>query len=128
VPDFPACVFVWPAIPDIPSFEIHAQPAHFNIDSCLDATVGQLVLDRHTIYLYADVLDSPDVCWENPEVDPLYKRVVQFLELSPRVELLNRRVEVVRELLRCAPDKLLAQMQTNDSKIWMHMHSLDEAF
>jgi uncharacterized Rmd1/YagE family protein len=63
-------------------------------------TVGQLVLDRHTIYLYADVLDSPEVCWENPEVDPLYKRVVQFLELSPRVELLNRRVEVVRELLR----------------------------
>ena len=52
--------------------------------------LGQLVLDRHTIYLYADVLDSPDVCWEHPEVDPLYKLCESFLELSPRVELLNK--------------------------------------
>lgn len=68
--------------------------------------LGQLVLDRHTIYLYADVLDSPDVCWENPEVDPLYKLVERFLELSPRVELLNKRVEVVRELLSLLSDEL----------------------
>lgn len=68
--------------------------------------LGQLVLDRHTIYLYADVLDSPDVCWENPEVDPLYKLVETFLELSPRVDLLNKRVEVVRELLSLLSDEL----------------------
>lgn len=62
-------------------------------------TLGRLILDRHSIYLYADVLDAPDVCWENPDLDPLYRRVAKSLELAPRVELLNARVEVVRELL-----------------------------
>ena len=36
-------------------------------------TLGRLILDRHNIYLYADVLDAPDVCWENPDLDPLYR-------------------------------------------------------
>jgi len=62
-------------------------------------TLGRLILDRHSIYLYADVLDAPDVCWENPDLDPLYRLVSKDLELAPRVELLNARVEVVRELL-----------------------------
>ena len=131
-------------------------------------TLGRLILDRHNIYLYADVLDAPDVCWENPDLDPLYRSktfsifwgeggrkcvsllvvcacvracvcvcvclcvcvcvcvcmcsvcagvytcvrrrdkgvtgvggrlVSKSLELAPRVELLNNRVEIVRELL-----------------------------
>ncbi|EKX54689.1 hypothetical protein GUITHDRAFT_160493 [Guillardia theta CCMP2712] len=69
-------------------------------------TYGRLILDRHTIYLYADVLDTPDVCWENPDLDPLYRLVNKYLELSPRVELLNSRVDVVRELLSLLSDEL----------------------
>lgn len=68
--------------------------------------MGRLILDRHTIYLYADVLDTPDVCWENPDLDPLYRKVNTFLELKPRVDLLNSRVEVVRELLSVLSDEL----------------------
>jgi uncharacterized Rmd1/YagE family protein len=62
-------------------------------------SLGRLILDRHSIYLYADVLDAPDVCWEYPELDPLYKLLCKSLELEERVVLLNARVTVVRELL-----------------------------
>lgn len=113
--------------------------------------LGRLILDRHTIYLYADViscfiqhnpsltldvetvrvgnlhcvcnraahkalltngqvLDTPDVCWENPDLDPLYRKVNTFLELKPRVDLLNSRVEVVRELLRCTCTAIAARV------------------
>ena len=69
-------------------------------------TLGRLILDRHSIYLYSDVLDTPDVCWENPDLVPLYRLVSKQLELAPRVELLNARVEIVRELLVVLSDEL----------------------
>jgi len=69
-------------------------------------TLGRLILDRHTIYLYADVLDTPDVCWENPDLDPLYRTVNKYLELTSRIDLLNSRVEVVRELLNLLAEEL----------------------
>ena len=33
---------------------------------------------------------SRPVCWESPEVDPLYKVVEDVLELAPRVALLDK--------------------------------------
>jgi len=69
-------------------------------------TLGRLILDRHTIYLYADVLDTPEVCWENPDLEPLYHSANRYLELTPRIELLNSRVDVVRELLSLLGDEL----------------------
>ena len=69
-------------------------------------TLGRLILDRHSIYLYSDVLDTPDVCWENPDLDPLYRIVSKQMELAQRVELLNARVEIVRELLVVLSDEL----------------------
>ena len=52
------------------------------------------------------MLDTPDVCWENPDLDPLYRIVSKQMELAQRVELLNARVEIVRELLVVLSDEL----------------------
>jgi len=72
----------------------------------INKNLGQLVLDRQTMYSYTDVQGSPDVCWEHPELDPLYKTVAQSLDIEPRTELLNKRVEVVKELLSLLSDEL----------------------
>ena len=69
-------------------------------------TLGNLVMDRHILYLFADVLDSPDVIWHHPEYDSQYRVVERYLELPQRVELLNKRVDVVRELLNLLSNEL----------------------
>jgi uncharacterized Rmd1/YagE family protein len=87
----------------------------------ISRTLGKLILDRHSIYLYADVLDAPDVCWESPDLDPLYKLVAKYLELAPRVELLNARVEVVRELLVVLSGELQVQYMARATNTLLHL-------
>ena len=86
----------------------------------ISRTLGKLILDRHSIYLYADVLDAPDVIWESPDLDPLYKLVAKYLELAPRVELLNARVEVVRELLVVLSGELQVQYMAKATNMLLH--------
>jgi uncharacterized Rmd1/YagE family protein len=69
-------------------------------------TLGSLVMDRHILYLFADVLDPPDIIWNHPEYDSLYRLVERYLELPQRVEMLNKRVDVVRELLNLLSNEL----------------------
>jgi uncharacterized Rmd1/YagE family protein len=69
-------------------------------------TLGSLVMDRHILYLFADVLDPPDIIWNHPEYDSLYRLVERYLELPQRVEMLNKRVDVVRELLNLLSSEL----------------------
>ena len=70
-------------------------------------TTGRLICDRYSIYMYAAdrhsihlfADQSPEVCWERPELDPLFRLVAKYLQLAPRVVLLNARMELVRKLL-----------------------------
>ena len=87
----------------------------------ISRTLGKLILDRHSIYLYADVLDAPDVIWESPDLDPLYRLVAKYLELAPRVEFLNARVEVVRELLVVLSGELQVQYMARATNMLLHL-------
>lgn len=60
--------------------------------------VGRLFVDRHNVYLYADVLDTPDYFWDYETHEWLYLVAARYLELTHRAEWLFRRLEMVREL------------------------------
>jgi uncharacterized Rmd1/YagE family protein len=70
-------------------------------------TIGRLICDRYSIYMYAVdrhsihlfAEEAPDICWEQPELDPLFRLVAKYLQLAPRVALLNARMGLVRKLL-----------------------------
>lgn len=64
----------------------------------ISKNLGRLILDRHQVYLHADVLDTPEFFWEYEAFEPLYRSAERYLELRQRAELLNKRVEIVREL------------------------------
>eukprot|EP00871_Galdieria_phlegrea_P002150 jgi/Galph1/2936/GphlegSOOS_G1620.1 len=64
----------------------------------ISRNLGRLILDRHQVYLHADVLDTPEFFWEYEAFEPLYRSAERYLELRQRAELLNKRVEIVREL------------------------------
>jgi len=60
--------------------------------------MGELFLDRSSINLHVDVLDTPEFFWEHAELEPYYDMTANHLDLSKRVEALNQRLDVVHEL------------------------------
>ncbi|KAJ6631117.1 hypothetical protein B0H10DRAFT_1980912 [Mycena sp. CBHHK59/15] len=62
--------------------------------------IGQLFLLRTNINSVGSVLDSPEVFWSFPDLQPLYDAARSYLEIPQRINLLNTRVEVLQDLLQ----------------------------
>lgn len=60
--------------------------------------MGKLFLERSWVNLHVDVLEVPEFFWDYPEIEPLYKMTAHYLEIENRVEVLNKRLDVVHEL------------------------------
>ncbi len=68
--------------------------------------MGDLFNVRSSINLRLDVLDSPDFFWEYPELEPLYLQVAADEELQKRLEVLNKRLNVVHEMFEMLGNEL----------------------
>ncbi len=60
--------------------------------------MGELFIERNSINLHSDILDKPEFFWVYPEVEPIYTMIANYLELGPRVQVLNQRLGVIHEL------------------------------
>ncbi|KAL1920279.1 uncharacterized protein VTP21DRAFT_1425 [Calcarisporiella thermophila] len=61
--------------------------------------IGQLFIMRINVNLVSNILDTPEIFWSEPALEPLYQALRGYLEISQRVELLNQRVAVISDLL-----------------------------
>eukprot|EP00942_MAST-04A_sp_MAST-4A-sp1_P002411 g2411.t1 len=61
--------------------------------------IGELFIVKNRINLYSDMLDTPDVFWEEDEFEPTYKKVRKYLDMDKRIEVMNQRMDIIRELL-----------------------------
>jgi uncharacterized Rmd1/YagE family protein len=61
--------------------------------------IGELFLVKSKLNLHYDLLDTPEFFWEYPEYENYYERAIKYLDIKPRVEVLNKKVEVIQELL-----------------------------
>ena len=52
------------------------------------------------------MLDTPEFFWEHPELEPFYRRTSHYLDITKRVEALNRRLNVVHELFEILRNEL----------------------
>lgn len=68
--------------------------------------MGELFLERASVNLHADVLDTPEFFWEYPELEPLYLLTATELDIEDRGEILNHRLDVVKELFGMLADEL----------------------
>lgn len=68
--------------------------------------MGELFIERSSINLHADVLDTPEFFWEYSELEPLYAMTANYLELETRVEVLNQRLDVMHELFEMLGNEL----------------------
>lgn len=68
--------------------------------------MGELFIERNSINLHVDVLDTPEFFWEYSELEPLYAMIANYLDIETRVEVLNQRLDVVHELFEMLGNEL----------------------
>ncbi|OZJ02633.1 hypothetical protein BZG36_04161 [Bifiguratus adelaidae] len=60
---------------------------------------GHLFKLRMNVNLVSNVLDTPEIFWSEPALQPLYNAMKGYLEISQRAKILNDRCEVISDLL-----------------------------
>ncbi|KAI9359299.1 hypothetical protein DFJ73DRAFT_903768, partial [Zopfochytrium polystomum] len=72
----------------------------------INKKIGQLFIMRINVNLVSNVLDTPEIFWSEPALEPLYVAIRGYLEISQRVDVLNQRVGVISDLLAMLKDNL----------------------
>ena len=65
----------------------------------LGMMIGEVFVIRHDVNLHTEILDTPDFFWKEEKYEQDYKLVMRYLEMSERTEVLNKRLDMLRELL-----------------------------
>lgn len=68
--------------------------------------MGQLFIERNTINLHFDVLDTPEIFWEYSHLEPYYGAVVNYLDLGNRLTILNKRLDIIKEMFDMLSNEL----------------------
>lgn len=67
--------------------------------------IGELFILRININLQGSVLDSPELMWAEPQLEPVYMAARSYLEINQRLSLLNQRLDVISDLVsNCSHD------------------------
>ncbi|KAG0657747.1 sporulation protein rmd1 [Monosporozyma unispora] len=69
-------------------------------------SIGELFILRININLHGSVMDSPEIMWSEPQLEPIYQATRGYLEINQRVALLNQRLEVISDLLQMLKEQL----------------------
>ena len=66
---------------------------------------GSLYLTKSDVTLHYDLLDVPEFFWEYPELQPYYITISDYLEVKQRIEVLNKKLETIQDLLQMIADE-----------------------
>ncbi|RKP04311.1 hypothetical protein CXG81DRAFT_2452, partial [Caulochytrium protostelioides] len=80
----------------------------------INQKIGQLYITRTNVNLVSNVLDTPEIFWSEPALEPLYMAVRGYLEISQRVDLINQRLSVISDLLDMLKENLTS---THDEQL-----------
>lgn len=66
----------------------------------LGVMIGEVFVMQHDVNLHSEILDLPDYFWKEHTVEPLYRMTLDYMEMVPRISVLNKRLDLLRQLLR----------------------------
>ncbi|KAF2246474.1 DUF155-domain-containing protein [Trematosphaeria pertusa] len=75
--------------------------------------IGQLFTSRVDVNLSSNMLDTPNFFWDSePTLHPLYSAVREYLEIKPRIQVLNERCRVFLDLGEILSDSISDKKMT----------------
>jgi uncharacterized Rmd1/YagE family protein len=76
--------------------------------------LGRLFGSRVDVNLSSNILDVPDFFWDSePTLHPLYSAVREYLEIKPRIQVLNERCKVFLDLAEILTDSIADKKMTS---------------
>lgn len=72
----------------------------------LSRKIGALFLERHSINLQNDLLDTPEFFWRRPRYESYYHMSADYLDIATRTAILNQRLGILHELYEMMSDEL----------------------
>lgn len=66
---------------------------------------GRLFLVESDIHLHHALLDTPEFFWEYPELEEYYRMTIVYLDVRPRIEVLNKKLQVIHEMFDMLADE-----------------------
>ncbi len=64
----------------------------------INKSIGNLLSVRAYLNLHSDLLDAPDIVWDNSKLETLYQRMTKYLDIELRSDRINRRLDYSKEL------------------------------
>lgn len=68
--------------------------------------IGELFILKLNIHLGGSILDTPELFWVEPQLEPVYQAVRKYLEMDQRVGVLTDRMDVIGDLLAMLKSEL----------------------
>ena len=68
--------------------------------------LGALFAERNSINLHNDILDVPEFFWRRPKFEPYYLMAAAYMDIQQRLEILNKRLDVIHELYEILSNEL----------------------
>lgn len=68
--------------------------------------IGELFILKLNIHLGGSILDTPELFWVEPQLEPVYQAVRKYLEMDSRVNVLTDRMDVIGDLLAMLKSEL----------------------
>lgn len=59
--------------------------------------LGEIFELRNQLNLYHDLVDMPDVLWAESELERMYREISRELDVAPRISILNRKLDYVKD-------------------------------
>jgi uncharacterized Rmd1/YagE family protein len=79
--------------------ETMAESGEVNLDAReLSMQMGGLLMLRCDVNLHTDILDTPEIFWDEERFEPHYIACRSYLDVDKRVDILNQRLGVLKDL------------------------------
>lgn len=56
-------------------------------------SIGRLFLIRGKLNLYSELIETPDLYWSEPQLERIFKQTSKYLDISPRINILNTKLD-----------------------------------
>jgi uncharacterized Rmd1/YagE family protein len=94
----------------------------------INRQIGNLLSVRAYLNLHSDLLDAPDIVWDNAKLEALYLRMAKHLDIDQRAERINRRLDYSKELFDLLRQTAAEKHSSSLEKIIIYLISVEIVF
>lgn len=91
-------------------------------------SIGRLFLIRGKLNLYSELIETPDLYWSEPQLEKMFKETSKYLDIGPRINILNSKLDYSTEESRALMGVLSEKNSTVLELIIIYLIAIEICF